>query len=131
MNLEPDFEIETISTAMASTLATTLTCTLTTTETSTLTSTLPITENSSITGNEYTELMNITSRFDGERILGMPEYTKDITLLSLFSILVLKVFIDLGCFLRRKRHKKHNMHINLNDLSSGSSQSIFNSTKLK
>ena len=123
MNLDPDFEIETVSTE--------LTSSETTTETSTLTSTLTITENSPITGNDHRDLMNITSRFDGERILGMPEYTKDISLLSLFGILLLKVFIDLGCFLRRKRHKKHNMPINLHDLSSGSSQSIFNSSKIK
>ena len=123
MNLDPDFEIETVSTTM--------TCTLTTTLTSTLTTTEQITEKSPTTGNEYTKLMNITSRFDGERILGLTEYSKDITLLCLFGILVLKLFIDLGCFLRRKRHKKHNMPINLHDLSSGSSQSIFNSTKLK
>ena len=123
MNLEPDFEIEPVPIVLATTLTSTLT-----TETSTLT----ITENSSYTENEYTKLMNITSRFDGERILGMPEYTKDITLLCLFGILLLKVFIDFGCFLRRKRHNRRNSnHINLNELSSGSSQSIFNSSKLK
>ena len=117
MNLEAGFEIQTLSTTLPSTF------------TSTLTTTEHVTEKSSAIENELMELMNITSRFEGERILVMPEYVKDISLLTLFGILVLKVLIDFGCFLRRKRRTHH--PINLNDLSSGSSQSILNTTKLK
>lgn len=116
MNLEAGFEIQTLSTTLPSTF------------TSTLTTTDQVAEKSSTIENEFIEEMNIT-RFDGERILAMPEYIKDISLLTLFGILVLKFLIDFGSFLRRKRRRNH--PINLNDLSSGSSQSILNTTKFK
>ena len=117
MNLEAGFEIQTLSTTLPSTF------------TSTLTTTEQVAEKSSTIENEIMEVMNITSRFDGGRILAMPEYIKDISLLTLFGILVLKLLIDFGCFLRRKRQRNH--PINLTDLSSGSSQSILNTTKFK
>ena len=88
MNLDNDdsiFEIETLPITN-------------TTSTQAMTSTLPMgeptTEKLVTTVADVTEITNITYRFNSERILGMPEFSKDITLLTVLGILVLKIVID-------------------------------------
>ena len=70
---------------------------------------------------------------DGQKsFIPMPELYKDVTIVCLLAILLLRLLIDLTCWLKRKRQKKrhHFPMANLDTSASGSSVSVFNTSKL-